>query len=91
MTTLPPDAFATVTDPASVHFHPALMADAWYRLLDARRIKHYPNRLHPAHRIERKSAVTDWMAAALGRTLLRVRAHAEAQGYSLAATPDDAA
>ena len=31
----PPDALAVVTDPARVDCHPALMQDAWFRLMES--------------------------------------------------------
>ena len=53
--TFPKDALAAVLDPARVAFHPALMQDAWLRLLEQRQGRTPPDRLRrlqPAHLID---------------------------------------
>lgn len=51
---------ATVLDPSRVHFHPALMQDAWIQLKAARgqTVKHI-HMLAPAHLIRPEGAVPD--------------------------------
>lgn len=96
MTRYPADALAEVTDPALVNFEPALMQDAWFRLMQSRGRPVRRDRLallEPRHIIQPEPTTPDepapgaWVsvdkaiAGPMARTLAFVRG-------KMAATPD---
>lgn len=72
----PPDALAearaTVLDPSRVNLHPALMAEAWSRLKQARGVNVRLHLLEPAHIIREEGTVA-LIDACRGRVSAHIR------------------